>query len=486
MINMTSHYKYLLVPMMLVTSLVFGQKLKDDLKKYINDPVISKAKNSILAIDLKTGDTLIAYQAKLPLVTASTTKLFSTTMALELLGPDYRFNTRLYIDGKINQGVLNGDLWIRGGGDISFGSHYFYPSGEEKTCFKLLLDSIKSKGIKVITGNVYVDASAFGYEGTPYGWSSADIGNYYGSFPAGLNFYDNVADYYFSTGEVGEKAKFIASYPVQHGLMLNNQILSAKISGENVSLKGKAYNLNRTVTGKLPANKAKFKIKSTVADPERTFGDMFSQQCNENGIQLKNSCIPIRTSKKALPDYARLKLICNLPGKTVLEIINFTNRKSVNFFAEGLLNGSAFHTTGKGTNSNGLKTIRKYLGERIDTTKLKLVDGSGLSRSNRISAAHLCRLLTYVYKSNFYTDFKNSLPIAGVSGTIKDLCAGQACAKRVIAKSGTMSGIKSYAGYINSVSGRTLVFSIITSGHQGNQEYVISKMENLLNALVAQ
>ena len=477
---------YLILAMMHFASMVFSQKLSAELKKYINDPVISKAKNSIMAIDLKSGDTLISHQAKLPLVTASTTKLFSTAMALELLGPTFRFNTRLYADGKIKEGVLNGDLWIRGGGDISFGSHYFYSGREENASFKLLIDSILSKGIRVITGNVYIDASAFGYEGTPYGWSSADIGNYYGAFPAGLNFYDNVADYFFSTGEVGEKAKFVGSYPPQQGLVLNNQVVSAKISQESVNLKGKAYDLHRTVTGKLPAHKAKYKIKSTVADPERTFGNLFSQQCSANGIQLKNACIPMRSSKKPLPDYARLKLICNLPGKTVMEIIDLTNKKSVNFFAEGLLNGTAYHTTGKGTNSNGLKTIRKYLGERIDTTKLKLVDGSGLSRSNRISAAHLCRILTYIYKSNFYTDFKNSLPVAGVSGTIKDLCAGQDCAKRVVAKSGTMTGIKSYAGYITTVSGRTLLFSIITSGHQGNQDYVIQKMENLLNALVAQ
>ena len=145
----------------------------------------------------------------------------------------------------------------------------------------------------------------------------------------------------------------------------------------------------------------------------------------------------------------------------------------------------AYHYTGCGSNSNGLKVYRHYLASRIDTSGLLLYDGSGLSRDNRISAAHLCSILSYVYRSNFYDAFRNSLPIAGKSGTIKDLCLGQTGENRVYAKSGTMTGIKSYAGYIYTASGKTLVFTMISSGYSCSQSHVKNLMQGLLNGLAS-
>lgn len=463
----------------------WSQNLSELLLEYLNDPYIAQAQNSILAIDIHSGDTLLNFQSNLALTTASTTKVFSTAMALELLGADYRFSTECYMDGNVKDSVLKGNVWIRGLGDVTFGSRFFNAEGEEGSLLQGMVSELKKQGIRQIDGSIFIDGSAFGYEGTPKGWSAWDAGNYYGAFPAGINYYDNAVNYYFSTGKPGRKAQFMGTYPQQSQLELQNQILSAKVRGDNSNLQGEAYRQTRLATGKLPAYQSSYKVRGSVADPELNFADALSDACASGGLALKKGVFCMRTAGISIPDYDGLIRILKLEGRTVGEIVQWTNGKSVNFFAEGLLNGAAYKYTGCGTNSNGLKLYKQYLATRMDTTNLRLFDGSGLSRDNRISAAHLCGILTYVFKSDIGQVFKASLPVAGKSGTIKDLCVGQAGENRVYAKSGTMTGIKSYAGYIFTVSGRTIVFSIISSGYTCSQSHVKSKMQVLLNALSA-
>lgn len=468
-----------------LTNSLQGQTLQEALNQFLSDPSISKARNSLLAIDLNTGDTLLNYQCDLASITASTTKVFSTAMALELLGSDYRFGTECYLDGTTQDSLFKGNVWVRGLGDVTFGSRYFNAEGEEGKGFNEMVQLLKQQGINKIEGAIYIDGSSFGYEGTPRGWSAWDAGNYYGAFPAGINYYDNSVNYFFATGKPGRKARFLSTYPKQSQLQLQHQILSAKVRGDNSNIQGEAYQQFRLATGKLPAYQSSFRVRGSVADPELNFADGLHAACVSGGLIPTKGVLSVRSQNVSPPDYDGIKHVGKMEGRTVGEIVQWTNGKSVNFFAEGLLNGVAYHYTGCGSNSNGLKVYRHYLASRIDTSGLRLFDGSGLSRDNRISAAHLCSILSYVYRSNFYDAFRNSLPIAGKSGTIKDLCLGQAGENRVYAKSGTMTGIKSYAGYIYTASGRTLVFTMISSGYSCSQSHVKNLMQGLLNGLAA-
>jgi D-alanyl-D-alanine carboxypeptidase/D-alanyl-D-alanine-endopeptidase (penicillin-binding protein 4) len=222
-----------------------------------------------------------------------------------------------------------------------------------------------------------------------------------------------------------------------------------------------------------------------VANPERNFADALAQVCLEQGFVVSKGVLGIKNRTLKIPDYDAISKITSLPGRTVREIVQWTNGKSVNFFAEGLLNGVAYHLTGCGSSANSIKVYREYLALKMDTSNLRLYDGSGLSRLNRISANHLCDFLTYIFHSDIFHTFKSSLPVAGDSGTLKDLCKGQPGENRVFAKSGTMTGIKSYAGYVESISGRKIVFALISSGYSCNQSYVKQQMELLMNALAA-
>ena len=452
-------------------------------QQFLSNEFIAKSNVSILAIDLSSHDTILSFQPNLAVVTASTTKLFSTAMAIEVLGTDYRFQTSLYYDGYISKGVLKGNVWIRCEGDITLGSKYFNEDGKEVLVLDDWIKILKSKGIKKITGKVIIDGSAFGYEGTPPGWASSDAGNYYGAFASGCNYYDNVAKYFFKTDKPGTKATLIHTYPEQPLLRLTNKIVSAKIYEDDSNIIGMAYDERRVAEGKLPASKDSFMVRASVANPELNLANVLKQRFELDSFEVIKGFVAFRNSGLLKPDYDRLHSIKVIQGKSVKEIVGITNRRSVNFFAEGLLNGVAYKLTGVGTNSNALKIYKQFYASRIDTCGLQLYDGSGLSRNNRISAAHLCDLLAYVKSSQIYKDFFESLPVAGKSGTISELCKNQEGHGRVYAKSGTMTGIKSYAGYIQTVNDRSLAFAIIVNGYTCSQSFIKSQIETLLNAL---
>lgn len=472
-------YTFLLL--MVSSFLMNAQSYDSLLHRFVTNRSFSGAKISVLAVDLSTYDTLLAYNPRNTSATASTTKLFSTAMALELLGPTYRFETSFYTDGIIEKGVLKGNLWIKGGGDVSFGSKYFNGEGKEFNEMDAWIDSLKQLGITKIQGKVIIDGSSYGYEGIPAGWSAWDAGNYFGAFPAGMNFYDNVVKYYFETGKPGTKARLIGTSPVQPNLQLTNKILSANVKGDHSNLQGHAYNEHRIATGKLPAYQSSFTVKGSVANPEANFAEVLKSRFLLRSFDVTGGVVPAKGMN--IPDYDCLYRMFATYGRSVQEIAAWTNRKSVNFFAEGLLNGVAFKLTGNGSNRSGLKVYKEFLASHIDTVGLRLNDGSGLSRNNRISAAHLCDLLNYMTKSPVADYFYQTLPIAGKSGTISDLCKGGAAEGRVHAKSGTMTGIKSYAGYINTVSGKKLAFAFVVNGFSCSQSTVIRQMEILLNRL---
>lgn len=436
----------------------------------------------MLAIDLKTGDTLVSKNPDLAVATASTTKLFSTAMAYDVLGPDFKAATEFYTDGYVQRGVLLGNLWIKGGGDLSNGSKFFYSDSLKLQRIKTWRDSLLKLGIREIDGLVYFDGSAFGYDPIPKGWSHHDYGYYYAAFPGGLNFSDNLCSYVFSSKSTGTKAKFLKTVPYQSAMIVNASVYAGNVSEEMVSIKGTPYQWTRSLSGSIPANKDTFEVIGSLPDPEKSFETVVCDVFDDT-LLLCSGAQSMRTYKEKKPDYDQFTLLFQDNGLPIHEIATVANHKSNNFFAEGLFQSVAYHVSGNGSNQMAVKVAKSYWGSRIDTNRLVICDGSGLSRNNRISAGHLCNLLRYINQTDVFPYFYASLPLAGVSGTITNLCKDGEGAGKIHAKSGTMNGIKSYAGYIESKSGQTIAFAIVANGFTCSRPYVVSKMEVVLNAL---
>lgn len=478
----------ILILLILTANSVYSQNsAQKAINNFVADNALQYASVSFQVVDLSSGEIVAAHDANRTLATASTAKLFSTATALELLGENYRPLTRVYHDGIIDSsGVLRGNVWIRGGGDPSLGSHYYVDKAQRTLFLEKWADSLARAGIKIIEGNIIADASEFGYEGVPDGWSWSDMGNYYGAGPSGLTIFDNMIEYAFATpSAVGREAKLASISPEIPWLIFHNYVKSSSKSGDNVYIYGGPFDSDRFATGTLPTGQSSFVVKGSLPDPERQFAYEFERILSKKGISVRGE---LKTARElavvsSTKDYEKRTLLVSHYGIPIGQIVDKTNERSVNLFAEHLINLVGYEKTGDGSTASGLRVLEQYWSSKFSTTALHVNDGSGLSRSNAISAAHFTGLLSTVYKGKNGQRFYASLPVAGKSGTMRNICKGQAGDGRIAAKSGSMTRIKSYAGYVTSTTGKKYAFALIVNNQTCSSSALVDKMEVVFNAI---
>ena len=489
---MSQMFKIRLRIYIIITSFLFHitahsqNKVQESISNLASSPTNKNAKISFKAIDLASGKEVASYKSSLAIPSASTTKLFSIATAFEVLGPNFTTTTRIYCKGKMGKdSVLYGDIYIRGGGDVSLGSRFFCEKGKELDFLNRWTDSLRAKGINKIQGSVICDGSEFGYAGTPKSWIWDDIGNYYGAAAQGINFYDNTIKIYFKTKSVGQKSEVLEIFPKISNFSFKNQVLAGKVSGDNVLVFGANYSLNRYAQGSLPINQELFEVKGSMPDPEFQLVEEWVKVLRSRGLFVRDGAKGLRLDKEHEKiNYATTtKFLFLEKSKTVKEIAYWANFKSVNLFAEGLLNYIGLSQKNDGSTNTSILALKKFWLGKINTDDLVLKDGCGLSLENSISASHFCDLLTFMFHSKSFSDFKSTLPLAGISGTIKNLCKGQAGEGRIYAKSGTISKVKSYAGYVLSKTGKNIAFAITVNNYSGSNSQVITEIEKVLNEL---
>ena len=464
-------------------------ELQKAVDNFVSKPDLKQASISFMAVDLATNQVLAQHDAKRLLAPASTTKLWSTAAAMELLGAEYRPKTQVLYTGTIVGSTINGSIIVRGFGDVSLGSAHFTSREKMRDFIDAWADSIKALGAQNVSGGILTDASSFGYFGPPYGWSWSDMGNYYGAFPSGLTVFDNMMELFFSTpAKVGGTTNITKTNPVLPNLVIQNYVLADNITSDNAYVYGAPYSNYSFVTGTLPLNKTAFVVKSAMQNPELVFALEFHAALLRKGIQLNASPLINNTidPKEKEQVSALLKekqtLIFTHLGAPLFQVAEFINFKSVNLFAEHLPCWIALEKNGLGYHKEGMKIIQDFWSTKFDIAATRINDGSGLSRTNAISAQNFVDLLIYMHKSKSQ-EFELTLPIAGESGTLKNLCKGQAGQGRIMAKSGTMSKVKSYAGYVKTKSGKKLAFAIIVNNHANSSSALTAQMESVLNAM---
>ncbi|MBI2259153.1 MAG: D-alanyl-D-alanine carboxypeptidase/D-alanyl-D-alanine-endopeptidase [Flavobacteriia bacterium] len=464
------------------------EELEEAKNKLINDSSLKNATFSICVRDLSTGNNVCTHQEQISMSAASTTKLFATASALEILGENYIPNTTLYSENKIDEsGVLNGNIWIRGSGDASLGSKYFNKNGEEYQFLQNWVDTLYAMGLRKINGSIIGDGSDFSYFGAPDGWNWGDLGNYYGTAPCGLPIFDNVLRCFFNVpAKIGEKAVLIKTFPEIPQLNFNSYIYSANIKGDDSYIYGAPFSYDRFSSGYLPKNSSSFMVRGSLPDPEQQFADAFKKALIEKGIFVYGESKGARNMNlvQASKRYAVLFPLYQHKGRGVKQIVHWTNMRSVNLFAEQLVLWIAKEKTGFGDTDSGIKYIKRFWSNHFNTSGFYIKDGSGLSRTNAINTSIFCSLLEYMHKSINSTIFYESLPITGVSGTLNSVCKGQIAEGKIHAKSGTLNKVKSYAGYVETISGKKLAFSIIFNNYSCSNEAMMNKIEQFMNAMV--
>lgn len=333
---------------------------------FVASPTTNPSSVSVYVYDLRNGVQLEGYNESVPLIPASITKALTIATTVRNVGIDYKYQTRVYTDGTINGGVLDGNVIIVGGGDPSLNSSHEPVSRDFVT---ETVKALKQKGIERIEGQILFDQSFFPLPAHPASWGSGDKSQGYGTGVYGFNFADNTT--------------------------------------------GKGANNN-------PALAFDTKLKKTFA---------------ANGITIANGEKP----------QGRRTLLFRHISPALDDIMRSCMRRSDNMFAETFLRTYAKVNKKEATPAAGAALEMDYWRRKgLDMKNVNVVDGSGLSRQNRLTAKFMGQMLQQMAGN---VDYVSYFPLAGQEGTLRSFLKDTPLDSYIALKTGSMNGIQCYAGY---------------------------------------
>lgn len=450
------------------------------LSDFLNDKEVSNSPISICALDMETGEILLDQNSKLCLPPASTLKLVTTATALKILGNDFKFQTSLQYSGEIKDSTLTGDLIIVGGGDPTLGSKYMF--GENRYDFyKIWTEAVKELGINKIHGNILIDASYFEDEDVPQTWIWEDLGNYFGAAAQSISLYDNTFNLVFETeGVKGGNTMVLGTEPFIPGLTLENLVVASDDPRDRAFVYGSPFASHRIIKGTLPKGRDEFRVKASIPDPGILLGFEFQKALLTNGIEITGD-----VTKSQSENWITDSTFFVWESPALSEIITPLNYESINLFAEHLCKQLGKSIAGEGSTKAGCRVIKQYWKEQnYDTGFLFLADGSGLSRANGVSSHFLVKILNEMYNDTVHSEaFSNSIPVTGLQGTQKYYFQQSILKGKAQAKSGSMTRVRSFAGYMETTSGRKVAFAMIANNFNCGSFKMAGKLEKLMEEM---
>ncbi len=451
---------------------------------FLADSVMTNASVSFLVADADSGNVLFAFNPKLSLIPASTMKIVTSSAALELLGPEYTFSTFVGYTGTLKRsGRLDGDIVIEGGGDPSLGSEYFREHYND--FISVWADEIKKKGIRKVRGKVITDDSRYDYEPVAPRWLWEDIGVYYGAGVYGLSVFDNSCKIRVRSIPGGSGAELLDITPDLQGYKFTNRLVSSG-SRENWYVYSAPYSTEGWISGTIPAGSEEVTLDASIPDPPLLLAGILNKKLELEEVRITGK----PTTKRLEPaeETGNITVISATVSPLLTFIIDILNKESVNLYAEHLVKELGKQIRGTGTTNEGLKVIREFLDKAgVDTSGLYIEDGSGLSSRNGLNAESLVKLLVYLRaRGKYFPDFYSSLPEAGYSGTLSRYFNDEIFASNLKAKSGSMTRVRCYAGYMTSRSGKNLAFTIMVNNFQGSSGYIITHIEDILKEIIVE
>jgi D-alanyl-D-alanine carboxypeptidase/D-alanyl-D-alanine-endopeptidase (penicillin-binding protein 4) len=426
---------------------------------------------------------------------ASNMKIFTTGVALDLLGVDYRWRTSVYANSQPDaSGLVNGDLILygRGAPDLVSSS-----KDENRGSLAKLADDLYARGVRRISGNVIGDESYFRGSALGDGWQWTDLQWYFGAEASALSINGNELDMNFVPASKAGESTVRTSDTESYVTVQNRMSVAADSSVQpTIGVHRGLSDNNIEVWGEFAPGSKGFGARLSVHKPALWAAKLFGRALQTRGIQVDGQTLSrdSRVPQSQRFDPSLSVELAFVQSEPMSEIAKKTNKESNNLFAELIL-----RTLGRergemspspkgmgrerGDDESGLAVIRLWL-ERagISTTHLALHDGSGLSRLDLVTPETSARFLLYLSKTNVGPVFRESLPIAGSDGTL----AGRlkTVTDRVFAKTGSLTYDNSLSGYVTTSMGQPFAFSIMCNDQTGsvNSMRLIDQIATLIAA----
>ena len=456
--------RFFICSVFLLVSTTFGD-LTRDVRNIVEETNLHKGKAGIYFLDTATGKTLVDINASNGMIPASNQKLLTTGAAIDVLGADFVFETKLL--------KKDNDLYLVGDGDPTFGDTQLHGKPDWQNERQLLADelrpwilSIKHAGLTEVD-TLWVDDRIFDRNFIHPSWPSDQINNYYCAQVSGLNYHLNVF-HFFPSPNPGSTASLGNYTPVIPWVSIGNRTTSKTGSKNKSSFwVARSPNSNKiTARGNVKATHTS-PVQIAFHDAGMVLGETIAATLRLNGIQVKQVK---RVPDAAPPSEGELLFLRRTPLDVVLQK---TNEESYNLYAESLLKRIAAEMTKRpGTFDEGALTVEGIVEKRLGSEQrgLRPADGSGMSRDNSVSPKTLALFLeSFSPKSIEGSTLLNSLPIPGVGTLRTRFTSFEIEGATVHAKSGYIREVCSLSGYVTFDNGRApLVFSFIVNGVKGS------------------
>ena len=472
----------------------------------LNDAHAQKAFWGILVVDRDTGATLYDLNADRLFTPASNAKIFTTSLAMATLGPDFRFRTTLETSGKIAPGgVLTGDVVLVGRGDPNLSNRKFPYAGKiehdgpvEKILAEMV-DEAVGKGVTQIDGDIVADDSFYPYDPYPPGWSIGNIFFSFGAPVSAIAFNDNSITVTILPGAgVGEPASVDVEPPAAAETFsrdIKTVDVSAKAEVGVVRQPGPNFLL---LHGQIPLGHAPIKLDLAMPDPAETAALTLKQIFESRGVRVSGGA---RVHHAAPPEiYPDTPVVLGPlpaaadPNTTVLaehmslplyEAIQLTNKVSQNLHAELLLRAVGYQKKGFGVTDAGIWALQDFLmSAGIDAEDVILTDGSGLARDDLVTPRATVQMLRFDENQAWGQQYIETLPVAGVDGTLNDRFVGTPAAGRIMAKTGSEDHIRALSGFATTAGGERLIFSIFGNNNPQHARESAATLDAIAVAMV--
>lgn len=330
---------------------------------------------------------------------------------------------------------------------------------------------------------VLTDDSHYDFLPVPGGWQWEDLGNYYGAGVYGLSAFDNSMEIHLKT--TSDSTPVIVSYvfPGEYRFNFKNRLAAAGKSDEGY-IYAAPYSSDGWIAGTVPAPREDFVLKGSIADPPLLISEIFKNRLEAGGIEVKGGASTSRLEMKDPDeDFVTVSEIYSPP---LFEIIEVLNHESVNLYAENMLKELGKKFMNEGSTAAGIEVVKTFLQNAgIRTDGMFIHDGSGLSPMNAINSGELVNLLVFLKNhGKYFNEYISSLPVAGKEGTLKYCFRDPVFETSLRAKSGSMTRVRCYAGYIRTKSNRNLAFSFLVNNFTGHSDKVISGIEKILMEII--
>lgn len=477
--------KIVLLCLLICHHLLAGAQTPAPVKWLLQAPYMRGASFSLVVKDVQEGRTVYSYDTDRLQSPASVLKTVATATALEILGEDYRYPTTLEYDGILENGTLEGNLYIKGSGDPSLGSSHFAP-GQNKF-LSTWIAALQKAGIKHITGSVISDESIFDTEGVSIKWLREDMGNYYAPGSYGISIFDNMYKLSLQTGAAGTRPVLKGTEPDIPFIRFKNYLKAAPVSSDSAYIIGAPLDDVRYLYGVLPANREAYVLKGDIPDPALYLARYLTDQLQQKGIRVDGSpsCYRIEVEENRWKKGERKEIVTTY-SPTLREIASVCNHVSHNLYADALVKTVGLQYKPRRNEmissfGRGVQVVKEYWEKKgLDVFPLRMNDGSGLAPADKVSAGFMGELLVYMATESAVSDaFIASLPQAGIEGSVRNFLKGSKLQGKARLKSGGITGVRSYAGYITK-DGKTYAVAVFSNNYSCTMSRMTRALEKLL------